>query len=74
MVTWLPATVIIVEESNMKLCKCWQSYVDAINVIIEKFGNRMQSAIIRLVDKFKYLFLAVFRKWTIKITLNSFVN
>lgn len=62
MMTWLPATVIIVEEMNMKLCKCWQSYVDAINIIIERFGNWMQIAIIRLVGKFKYLFVVIFRK------------
>ncbi|XP_055305297.1 protein dispatched [Sitodiplosis mosellana] len=60
MVTWLPATVIIVEELNLKLCKCWQSYVDAINVLIERFGNSMEAAIIRLVKEYKYVFLVIF--------------
>lgn len=62
MMTWLPASVIIVEEMNLKLCKCWQSYVDAINVIIERFGNSMEEAIIRLVKKFRFAFLIIFCK------------
>ncbi|XP_031628158.1 protein dispatched [Contarinia nasturtii] len=60
MMTWLPATVIIVEEMNMQLCKCWQSYVDSINVLIERFGNSMEQAIIRVVKKFKFIFLVIF--------------
>lgn len=55
--------VIIVEKMNMKLCKCWQSYVDAINVIIERFGNSMENAIIDLVDRLKYAFLILFCKF-----------
>lgn len=62
MMTWLPASILIVEDMNLKLCMCWQSYVDAINVIIERFGNSMEQAIIRLVTKFKYLFAIIFCK------------
>lgn len=62
MMTWLPAMVIIVEKMNMKLCKCWQSYVDSINVLIDRFGNSMQNATIHLVDRFKYIFIVIFRK------------
>lgn len=71
MMTWLPATVIIVEEMNMKLCKCWQSYVDAINVLIERFGNSMEGAIIRSVKKFKYVFLVIFCKF---ISFNPYLR
>lgn len=74
MMTWLPATVIIVEEMNMKLCKCWQSYVDAINVLIERFGNSMEEAIIRSVKKFKYVFLVIFCKFISFCTDNSQQN
>lgn len=63
MMTWLPSMVIIVEKMNMKLCKCWQSYVDAINVIIERIGNSMEDAIIHLVDRLKYAFLILFCKF-----------
>lgn len=67
MMTWLPATVIMVEELNLKLCKCfgkcWQSYVDTLNVGIERFGNLMENTIINLVKKFKYIFLVVFCKF-----------
>lgn len=62
MMTWLPSMVIIVEKMNMKLCKCWQSYVDALNVIIERFGNSMENAIIHCVDKLRYFFLVIFCK------------
>lgn len=61
--TWLPSMVIIVEKMNMKLCNCWQSYVDAINVIIERFGNSIENAIIHLVDSLKYAFLILFCKF-----------
>lgn len=64
MMTWLPSMVIIVEKMNMKLCKCWQSYVDSINVLIERFGNFMENAIIHFVDKFRYAFLVIFCKLT----------
>lgn len=63
MMTWLPSMVIIVEKMNMKLCKCWQSYVDAINVIIKRFGGSMEKAIIHLVDRLKYAFLILFCKF-----------
>lgn len=63
MMTWLPATVIIVEKMNMKLCKCWQTYVDAINVVIERFGNAMEKAIIHLVKKCRFFFLVLFCKF-----------
>lgn len=62
MMTWLPSMVIIVEKMNMKLCKCWQSYVDSINVVIERIGNSMENAIIRSVDRLKYVFLILFCK------------
>lgn len=61
--TWLPAMVIIVEEMNMSMCvKCWQSYVDAINKKIERFGNSMENTIINMVKKYKYIFLVIFCK------------
>lgn len=71
MMTWLPATVIIVEKMNIQLCKCWQSYVDSINLATEKFGICIQNAIIRLIGKFKYLFLVIFCKYTIHLCAHS---
>lgn len=57
MMTWLPAMVIIVERMNMKLCKCWQSYVNSINVLIDRIG--MQNVTIHLAGKFKYMVFIV---------------
>lgn len=69
MMTWLPATVVIMDQNPYNICICWQRYSAYVKSVADRCGSILQSQTIRIVSKFNYCLILAFGKmWCIFFT------